>query len=318
MKKICTTLFFCFAGFSLLSQTSKIENTEVRISSTGDTMYIKYDLKGKREASNITLEVKDQNNRIIQPKNISGDIGKNIQPGNEKIIIWDMNADGLDLSGSSLKVKVKGDVFIPAEKKIKYPPSKWGCAVELFSGYGIFTDDLTKTYRNTIPFGAAGDFYYKRLALYLRDYIGFSKIIRDVPYSDGNWAKGSQVRIFILEASLGYVLTENKTFKVTPFAGFALTDISPTKSDLDEIPELSQVELEFTSTYLLGLNLDFKISPSKTPLLSAELGRGYLFIRLRYSYNITQFDNKYTGFSGNIHSITIGIGGLGTRFRAKY
>jgi hypothetical protein len=326
MKKICITFYFCFAGFSLLSQTSKIENTRAIISTSTDTMFVKYDLVGIHEAF-VSLEVKDFNNRIIQPKHIYGDIGKRIKPGKDKTIIWDMNADELDLSGSSLKVKVKGDVFIPsikkkfilkAEEKIIFKPPKWAVGLEYFTGYGILTDDLTKTYINSVPYGVGGDFYHKRLALYLRDYIGFSKTIRDVPYTGGIWANGSATRIFIPEASLGYTVAENKNIKITPFSGYALTLITPSKSKLNEVPELSQVEL-LTSTYLLGLNLDFKLNPPKTGGIISiyELGHGFVFIRLRYSYNITQFNKKYPGFDGNIHSITLGIGGLGTLFRAE-
>ena len=309
MKKIKITVIFFLISFSLLSQTSKIENTQVKISTSTDTMYVKYDLTGKREAS-ITLEVKSQNNRSIKPKNIFGDIGNKIQPGKDKTIIWDMNADGLDLSGSSLKVKVKGTVSIPpVEKKIKYKPLGWSEAGSFFSGYGIFTDDLTKTYRNTVPFGGDLDIYYNRLVLYMRVYIGLSKTIRDVPYSGGTWAKGSEVTVFIPEASLGYILTDNKLMVFAPFAGIAATDIGPPESVMDTVPGLKQVELKPTLTYSLGLNLDFKLGYPNTPYkVSAGLKHAYWFIRLRYSYNITQFDNKYPGFGGNMHNLTIGIG----------
>ena len=122
MKSISITVIFCLTSFSLLSQTSKIENTQVKISSTLDTMYIQYDLAGKLKTGTIRLEVSDQKNKSIQPKNIFGDIGKGIKPGKDKTIIWDMNADRLDFSGSSLKVKVTGNVYIPPVKKKVWIP----------------------------------------------------------------------------------------------------------------------------------------------------------------------------------------------------
>ncbi len=317
MKKIRIVIILCLVGSSLFSQTSKIENTQVIISTSTDTMYVKYDLTGKREAY-ITLEVNDQNNRIIQPKHISGDIGISIKPGKDKTIIWDMNADGLDLSGSSLKVRVRGNVFVPvAEKKISYTPSGWSEEATFFSGYGIFTGDLMKTYRNIVPFGCDLDIYYNRLALYMRVYIGISKTIRDVPYSGGTWAKGSEADVLIPEASLGYILAYNKLIVLAPFAGIAGADIGPAGSEMDKVLGLKQVELKPTLTYSLGLNLDFKLGYPNTPYkVSAGLENAYFFIRLRYSYNIMQFDNKYPGFGGNMHNITIGIGGsLGRMMR---
>jgi hypothetical protein len=315
MHRLSITVIFCFVSFSLLSQISKIENTRVTISPSTDTMNVKYDLKGKREAS-ITLEVKDQNKNSIKPRNIFGDIGKSIHPGKDKTIIWDMNADGLDLSGSSLKVKVKGTVFVPTvKKKIKYTPPKWGCALAISSGYGIFTDDLVKTYRYMVPIVADFDIYYKRLAFYLRDYIGISETIRDVTYSGGIWAKGSRVDVIHPEASLGYILIFNKVITFAPFAGIGATEIGPTEDDLNKEPGLKQVQLEFTTTYSLGLNLDFKFIPSKTSAVLYGLEWSYVFIKLKYSYNITQFDNKYPGFGGNFHTLTLGIGVFGGKGR---
>jgi hypothetical protein len=319
MKKTGIAIILCLIGSSLFSQTSTIENTRVMFSISTDTMYVKYDLTGKHEAF-ITLEVKDQNNRIIQLKHLSGDIGKGIKPGKDRTIIWGMKADGLDLSGSSLKVKVKGSVFVPvpvAEKKIRYGPMGWSEGGSFFSGYGIFTGDLTKTYRNTIPFGCDLDIYYYRLALYMRVYIGISKTTRDLPYPGGTWPKGSEAHVFIPEASLGYILAYNKLIVLAPFAGIASTDIGPPGSEMDKVPGLKQVKLGPTLTYSLGLNLDFKLGYSNTPYkVSAGLEKAYFFIRLRYSYDIMGFDNKYPGYGGNMHSITIEIGGaLGRMLR---
>jgi hypothetical protein len=122
MKSISIIVILCLTSFSLLSQTAKIENTQVKISSILDTMYIHYDLTGKLKTGTIKLEVTDDKNKSVQPKNIFGDIGKGVKPGKDKTIIWDMNADGLDFSGSSLKVKVTGHVYIPAVKKKVWIP----------------------------------------------------------------------------------------------------------------------------------------------------------------------------------------------------
>lgn len=109
-------------SFSLLAQVSKIENPRVNISPSLDSMIVKYNLLGEREAFNLKLLITDHNNRTIVPKNISGDIGNSIKPGKDKTIIWNMNADGIDLSGSQLKVKVLGNVFIPNVKKKVWIP----------------------------------------------------------------------------------------------------------------------------------------------------------------------------------------------------
>jgi len=113
MKKIHITIIFCLISFSLLSQVSKIENTRVKISPSEDSLIVKYDLKGRREAFSVKLEITDHNDKPIHPKNLSGDIGNGIKPGRDKSIIWDMRSDGINLPGSLLKVRVSGNIFIP-------------------------------------------------------------------------------------------------------------------------------------------------------------------------------------------------------------
>ena len=122
MKRIHVTVILCLLSFTLLAQVSKIENTRVNISTSLDSMIVKYNLTGKREANSVKLIVTDKSNRTIIPKNISGDVGDGIQPGNGKTIIWNMNADGVEPFGSSLKVGVKANIFTPIVKKKVWIP----------------------------------------------------------------------------------------------------------------------------------------------------------------------------------------------------
>jgi hypothetical protein len=46
----------------------------------------------------IIIEIKKSNGESIVPKSITGDLGDNIKPGNNKIIIWDLGKDGFYLN----------------------------------------------------------------------------------------------------------------------------------------------------------------------------------------------------------------------------
>jgi len=200
----------------------------------------------------------------------------------------------------------------------KFVPSNWGYAFEFFSGYGLFTDNLETRYKGQVPIGVAFDVQYKNAILYLRDYIGLTKTRKDLPYSSGVWEKGSQARVYLPEASLGVVALDNKYFKVVPFAGIASTDIAATEVDLTKEPDLEQVELEFTTTYTVGLNLDIKLGRSKMPIVTMQAEQNYLFLRVRYAYCMPQFEKTYDGVSGNMHYITIGIGGFGRKIKRDH
>jgi len=166
--------------------------------------------------------------------------------------------------------------------------------------------------------GVAFDIYYKKVALYLRDYIGFSSTKHD--FTNGNvvWDKKSQVRVYLPEATIGYVIKDGKHFKLAPFAGFSSMDISPTDNDLKEKPDLKDYELSFTTTYTVGLNVDLKLRKPHIAMLTREQEQSYLFLRIRYGYNFPQFANSYSGFGGNMQYITIGFGGFARRMIRDY
>ena len=206
--------------------------------------------------------------------------------------------------------------FNYARNNLKYElvPKKWGFAVEFFSGYGILTQDLADNYTNIIPVGVAFDICYKRFELYLRDYIGFNKAGKDIQYSSGTWEKGSASRVFLPEASLGYAVADHYRYKIAPFGGIASMNIGPTQKALNDTPDLDEVDLKFTMTYVVGFQFDFKFGP-KSPNYSPKTNYG--FIRIRYTWNFPGFDWKY-GLPGNFHSITIGGGGFTRKTERKY
>lgn len=94
------SLFFA-KGFA---QESKIENTQLQLS--GDNLIITYDVVGSSSLDNVWLDIKTTSNKSINAKTLSGDIGKKILAGRKRKIVWNMKADGIDLQGEELNVKV--------------------------------------------------------------------------------------------------------------------------------------------------------------------------------------------------------------------
>ena len=187
----------------------------------------------------------------------------------------------------------------------------WGLAVECFSGYGAFTNQLPTHFKNTVPIGIAFDVAYKNFVLYLRDFIGFSRTKDTLVFPEGIWKKGMQARVYLPEASVGYAVMDNHRLKLAPFVGIASTSISPTEHDQNKNLVNDGVELKFTTAYVAGLNLDFKFGHPDAFAFNTKTRQSYWFLRVRYAYSWAQFDKKYTGFSGNLHYLTIGVGGFG-------
>jgi len=195
--------------------------------------------------------------------------------------------------------------------RLKYKPSSWGFAFEFFSGYGFFTKELHDYYKNPIPVGVAFDVCYNKFELYLRDYIGITKTAQSIDYSTGSYMEGSSLQAFLPEISLGYASYENNRLKVAPFVGIGSMSITPPSSSFNESPYLEEITLDFTTTYVFGFGCDFKLGTKNTPRYITH--SNYAFIRLRYSYNLPQFDKKYENRTGAFHNITIGFGGIGRR-----
>ncbi len=112
MKRIIILFFFSAIFTGLAAQQSRIENTWFWLSSTTDSLIIKYDLTGNQNAFNVTLEVSKKTGQNVKLKNVFGDIGNDIRPGKNKTIIWNMKNDNADVYGSKLLVKVTGRVFV--------------------------------------------------------------------------------------------------------------------------------------------------------------------------------------------------------------
>ncbi len=191
----------------------------------------------------------------------------------------------------------------------KLVPRDVGITFEVFSGYSIFNGQLSNNYTNSIPYGVAFDISYRKVELFLRDYIGFNKTKKDINYSVGTWEKDSRNLVFQPEVSVGYAVYDNEKLKLSPFAGIGSMKITPTTYDLNKNPELKELSLGYTTTYILGFNFDFKFR-SKT-VSEYKPSRTNGFIRIRYGYSIPDFEKKYDGMTGNMHYITIGFGAMG-------
>ncbi|WP_324721514.1 hypothetical protein [Salinimicrobium sp. HB62] len=197
--------------------------------------------------------------------------------------------------------------YVKENIRFRFVASNWGLAFEFFSGYGFLTGNLSNSFKDNIPMGVAFDVEYKKWTLYLRNYIGFSSNKEERPFNGGVWEKDSQVRIYLPEAAIGYAIVNNERFKISPFAGIGATSFGPTEYDIEKEPGVEEAGLDFTTTYTAGFNIDYKLNWGTGLLAPNSPKHSYWFIRLRYGFAAPQFGQEY---SGGMHYVTIGLGGL--------
>lgn len=208
--------------------------------------------------------------------------------------------------------------FIRKYLRYQYKFSNWAYSGELFTGYGVFTGDLSNKFTNPVHLGLSAELSYKKLILFLRIYGGFGLTRDAIMFPQGTWAKSAQTSVTVPEASLGYKVYTNRVVEVAPFAGISSIHIGPTTEDKKKYPEYQHVGFQ-TLSYSAGVNMDLKLPRSEyVGMFRVSSRQGYTFIRVRYAYIHQLPEQKNSMFTGNLHSLTIGIGLFGRRAVREY
>lgn len=88
-----SVLFVIFARYAAAQETIV---SNVTFSDRGDTIVVNYDLDGDAgKRYNIRLSLSDNGGKSfrIMPTRLSGDIGKGVEAGKQKTVVWDMFRD---------------------------------------------------------------------------------------------------------------------------------------------------------------------------------------------------------------------------------
>lgn len=228
----------------------------------------------------------------------------------------DITQDSINLKADKYLEKYPYDemnAFIRKYIRYKLVASKWSYGIEFFGGSGIFTKNLRSNFKNSITLGVDFDIGYKNFILFLRDNLGFCKTRKDIMFNNIKWDKGSSAEMILPEASVGYIVEENRYIRLAPFAGIIGSGISPSSKS----QELQDKNIPFAS-YSFGLNMDIKLGRSRIPIVSRGLEHSYWFVRLRYTYIMTEFSPNSPYYNSAIHNITIGIGAVGRKIKRSY
>ena len=197
--------------------------------------------------------------------------------------------------------------FINKHIKLKFVPKNWRATCEFFiaSGYSILTGELKNDYTNNImPFVGSFDVCYKNIELYLRFAFVNNKTKKNFDYSSGVYEKGSSSQLFFPEASLGYAALHRGRFKLAPFVGIGAVSVDIPLKETEKNPDLKELS-KSAFAYNVGANIEIKLGKMGYQFRPAPNGG---FIRIRYTYSMPQFSNKYDGMSGSVHLISIGYG----------
>lgn len=226
----------------------------------------------------------------------------------------DLNADADRFLSSYPDSKYES--FVRNEIRYVFKTSDWAFGFELFTGNARLSGGLQQNFKNSAMLGVGFDVGYRNWMSYWRINMGFSNVKADsIKVDNIPWFSGNRADLLVPELSLGYKVLNNEKCEVVPFVGIGGTSFTPSEAAINKDPVLADLSLGPKINYLLGVNVDIKFAQNRATELG-ETGNGY--VRLRYTYNLANLHKENPMFSGNVHLITIGFGGIGRSIRRMF
>ncbi len=131
-----------------------------------------------------------------------------------------------------------------------YVKRNFGYGFHVGLGCGVFTGSLNEYFSPAYNILFGFDVAYKRAVLFLNATIAFSSVKSDYR----QWVKGQAAHYALLDLSCGYAVIDNAKWKLTPFAGLGLSELSSQRTNNDANLRISYIDYNF----IFGLNADYK------------------------------------------------------------
>ncbi len=115
---LISAVLFILAFQDCKSQTAvKIPKPELEVQ--GNRVKITYDINDSKPNDKfiVWIEILDANGRSIDPKSITGDIGKQIKGGKDKEISWDSEADGI-VPSEGMSIQIYAELISPSKTEL--------------------------------------------------------------------------------------------------------------------------------------------------------------------------------------------------------
>lgn len=195
-----------------------------------------------------------------------------------------------------------------------FKPSNWGFGYEFFVGYNAFTGGISRHFSNNMSAGFAFNALYRDLYLSLRINYAGTKTKQEITKNNTSWPTDVRGYLAGADLALHYPLYQSRDFRLMPFIGIGGMGIGPTDTEIDKQPDLKNMKEFSTFNYLAGLELQLNSWDQEVDLTST----GGLYLGIRYTYYMPNYKRKYDALEGNMHMITISIGGFGRPMKRHY
>lgn len=197
--------------------------------------------------------------------------------------------------------------------RYEYAVGNWGAGYELALGYGNAFGELQNNFRGGFALGFAFELLYKQAHFNVRFNIVSSKTRNDITMNRITWPAGTMGNFFTADFSAQYPLYKSRAIKLMPFVGVGAVGIGPVEKVKKDYPEMENFKELSAFSYLAGMDFRFNFWDKEVNLAHD----GGLYLNLRYSYYFPNYSKKHDFLNGNLHLITLGIGGFGRPMKRK-
>ncbi len=187
----------------------------------------------------------------------------------------------------------------------RYETSNWRFHYDVGFGYHGSTDSLGTIFKNGFGFGLGAGAAYKNVVLNLKIHLGITSPTADFRKNDTIWEKNHSSNITQFETSLAYLIEANNKLSLLPSIGIGTTSIVPSQGNLSDQERYDNVKYNAKLTYFAGLAINYNLVTH-----SNRFAETATYLQLNYRYSLPQFEQSFNGLDGNIHFITLGIGGF--------
>lgn len=190
--------------------------------------------------------------------------------------------------------------------RYKYEVGNWGMGYEFALGYGNTVGQLQNNFGGGMGLGLELEVLYKQAHFQTRFHVFSSKTRNDITVNNLTWPGNTAGNFFTADFAFQYPAFMNKKIKLMPFVGIGAVGVSPVEKVVKDYPELEDFKTMSAFSYFAGVDFRFNFW-DKTVNLSKD---GGLYLNLRYSYYFPNYGKKYDFMAGNMHLITLGVGGF--------
>ncbi len=192
--------------------------------------------------------------------------------------------------------------------RYRFHPSDWGLGSEFFLGYNMFTGGLSNHFTNRVIGGFAFDVSYKKFTASTRINFSGTRTLQEITRKGITWPKDVNGYVIGADLAFHYPVIQSRRVLISPVAGIGGMGIGPSFEQVrDEYPELKEFKELSSFNYLLGL--DLKVNAWNKEIDLSRYGGGY--VGLRYTYYIPNLGERHQLQRGNMHTITLTVGGFG-------